>query len=96
MFLSKNLESKDIPTPKLILKDHKKDGKDGDYPSRLIVPANNFISGFPKLGYLGIKRIFDSLEVNYEERTITQALKLKEEIKKLKLKMNDVKKYASW
>ena len=32
MFLSKTLESKSIPTPKLIIKDHKKMDKDGDYP----------------------------------------------------------------
>ena len=45
-FLSKTLESKSIPTPKLIIKDHKKANADGEFPSRLIVPANNFTSGF--------------------------------------------------
>ena len=80
MFLSKTLESKSIPTPKLILKDHKKADKDGYYSSRLIVPANNFTSGFPRLRNLGIRRILDSSEVNYKDRTITQALKLEEDI----------------
>ena len=79
-FLSKTLESKSIPTSKLIIKDHKKVNEEGDYPSRLIVPASNFTSGFPRLGYLGMKRIFDSAKINYEERTITQASTLKEEI----------------
>ena len=55
-FLSKTLDSKSIPTPKLIIKDHKNADKNGDYPSRLIVPANNFTSVFPRLGYLGIKK----------------------------------------
>ena len=54
MFLSKTLEFKSIPTPKLIIKYHKKANEERDYPSRLIVPASNFTSGFPRLGYLGI------------------------------------------
>ena len=84
-FLSKTLDSKSIPTPKLIIKDHKDADANGDYPSRLIVPANNFTSAFPRLGYLGIKRIFDSKEIKYEEKTITQASELKTELKTLNL-----------
>ena len=58
LFLQKNLLTKNIPTPKLIIKDHKKPNEQGEYPSRLTVPANIFTSAFPRLGYLGIKRIF--------------------------------------
>ena len=79
-FSTKPLKSKSIPTPKVIIKDHIKANKDDNFPSRLIVPAKNFTSGFPQLGYLGIKRILDSENFNYEDRTITQALKLKDEI----------------
>jgi hypothetical protein len=41
------------------MKDHKKKDKWGQYPTRLVIPATNFTSAFPKLGYLGIKKIFD-------------------------------------
>ena len=37
-----------------------------------------------------IKSFFNSEKINYEERTITQASKLKEKIEKLKLKKKDV------
>ena len=63
VFLQKNLLTKNIPTPKLIINDHKKSNEQGEYPSRLIVTANNFTSGFPRLGYLGIKRICDSNKI---------------------------------
>ena len=53
-FLKSTLKTRNIPTPKLIIKDHKKLNEEGDFPSRLIVPANNFTSAFPRLGYLGI------------------------------------------
>ena len=85
-FLSKTLESKSIPTPKLIIKDHKKANENGDDPSRLIVPANNFTSTFPRLGYLGIKKIFDAGNIDYEARTITQASTLKTELETLNLR----------
>lgn len=42
----------------------KKTNKEGDFPNRLIVPTNNFTSAFPELGYLGIRRIFDSTRSN--------------------------------
>jgi hypothetical protein len=37
-----------------LIKDHKKADSKGNFPTRLVVPANNFTSAFPKLGYLGI------------------------------------------
>ena len=89
-FLTKSIDSRSIPTPKLIIKDHKKQDQNGDYPSRLIVPASNFISGFPRLGYLGIRRILDENKINYEKRTIVQASTLKMEIEKMKLKKREV------
>ena len=56
-FLSEKLDSKAIPTPKLAVKDHKKPSKDtGIYLARLIAPGQNFISGFPQMGYIAIKK----------------------------------------
>ena len=83
VFLQKNLLTKNIPTPKLIIKDHKKANEEGEYPSRLIVPENNFTSGFPRLGYLGIKNIFDSNGIIYDRHTIVQASDMKEKLETL-------------
>ena len=83
------LKSKAVPTPKLLIKDHKKLDKTGNFPTRLVVPATNFTSSFPKAGYLGIKKIFDDNEVNYMERTIIQASDLKEELEKLGITSNN-------
>ena len=58
-FLQQSIKSKAIPTPKLLIKDHKDPDELNNYPTRLVVPANNFTSAFPKLGYMGIKKIFD-------------------------------------
>ena len=51
---------------------------------RLVVPAMNFTDGFPKLGYKGIKRIFDNSKVNYSKNTTIQAKDLVDTIKRLK------------
>ena len=79
-FLIQNLKSKAIPSPKLLIKDHKKADNKGNYPTRLVVPANNFTSGFPRMGYLGIKKILDDNRINYMRKTIIQASDLKEKI----------------
>ena len=83
------IKSHAVPTPKLLIKDHKKADKNGNFPTRLVVPATNFTSSFPKAGYLGIKKIFDDNKVNYMERTIIQASDLKEEIEKLGITSNN-------
>ena len=49
-FIKEFLQSRAIPTPKLLIKDHKDPNDDGSYPTRLIVPETNFIAAFPKLG----------------------------------------------
>lgn len=58
-----------IPVPKLLIKDHKKK-KEGNFPTQLIIPATNFISGFTNLGCKGIKNIFDENKINYAKITI--------------------------
>jgi hypothetical protein len=72
-FIQESLKSKAIPSPKLIIKDHKKKDKWGNFTSRLVIPATNFTSSFPKLGYMGIKKIFDDEKVNYMKKAIVQA-----------------------
>ena len=84
-FLKSTLKMKNIPTPKLIIKDNKKPDNEGDFPSRLIVPANNFTSAFPRLGYLRIRQIFDKNKVEYESHTITQASSLEEKLEELEI-----------
>ncbi len=83
-FIEQSIKSKAIPSPKLLIKDHKDKpedlDKDGNFPTRLVVPANNFTSAFPKLGYLGIKKILDDNGIEYSKKTIIQASDLKEAI----------------
>eukprot|EP00957_Ditylum_brightwellii_P140423 10699254-Ditylum_brightwellii.AAC.1 len=57
-YLMENLNVRAIPEPQLLIKDHKKK-KNGHYPTRLVIPATNFAATFSKIGYLGIKKIFD-------------------------------------
>ena len=75
-----------------MIKDHKKADSNGLlYPTRLVVPATNFTAGFPKLGYLGIKRIFDASDmVKYGSKTIVQASDLKEKLQTMGLTSENV------
>jgi hypothetical protein len=85
-FVKESLNSKAIPSPKLLIKDHKFVNDDGTYPTRLVVPATNFTSAFSKLGYIGIKKIIDAAGINYSEKTIVQASHLKTQIESLGIK----------
>ena len=69
-YLADKIQSKVIPQPKILIKDHKKKGPDGNYPSRLVVPATNFTAGFSQLGYLGIKCTLDTNKIKYNQREI--------------------------
>ncbi len=83
-FLKQSIWSHAIPTPKLLIKDHKpRSPSNGEFPTRLICPANNFISAFPKLGYLGLKKIFEDNEIDYKSNTIIQASDLKTKLETL-------------
>jgi hypothetical protein len=55
-----------------LVKDHKKKDKWGQFPTRLIISAISFDSAFPKLGYFGIKKIFDDANIDYMKKTIVQ------------------------
>ena len=47
-FLIESIKSKKLPTPTLLIKDHKEKNQDGEFPCRLVIPATNFTSGFLK------------------------------------------------
>ena len=74
----------------LLIKDHKKKNAEGVFPTRIIVPATNFTAGFAKLGYLGIKRIFNKENINYFSATIVQASDMKGKVEKKNFKENEV------
>ena len=82
------ISSRAIPTTTLLIKDHTPTDTQGNFPTRLVVPATNFTAGFPKIGYLGIKRIIDEAGVKYARKTIVQACDLKSTLEKLDLKRN--------
>jgi hypothetical protein len=84
------LDSRAVLTPKLLIKDHKPMNEKGEYVTRLIVPATNFTVAFPKVGYLGIKNIFDQNGIDYSGSTITQASQLKMTLEKLNITKDKV------
>jgi hypothetical protein len=47
-FVEEMLDSRAVPTPKLLIKDHKPMNKKGEYVTRLIFPGNELHSGIPK------------------------------------------------
>jgi hypothetical protein len=85
-FIKESLNSKAIPSPKLLTKDHKEINDDRNYQTRLVVPAINFTPAFSKLGYIGIKRIIYDAGINCSKKTIVQASHLKLQIESLSIK----------
>jgi hypothetical protein len=82
-FVKQSLLSKKIPTPSLLIKDQKKALSTGEFPTHLVVPAQNFTSAFPKLGFLAVRRSLDANHVDYSKRTIVQATNVKEKLESL-------------
>ena len=87
-YVKESILSKAIPSPKLLIKDHKEINDDGNYPTRLVVPATNFTSAFSKLGYIGIKKIIDGADIVYTKKTIVQASHLKTQLESLNINKN--------
>eukprot|EP00957_Ditylum_brightwellii_P176524 13443432-Ditylum_brightwellii.AAC.1 len=58
-FIEETLFLKAIPQPQLLVKDHKDPDIDGNFPTKLVIPATNFTVAFSKLGYMGIKKVLD-------------------------------------
>ena len=86
--INESLRTKSIPTPKLLIKDHKKLRGMGEFPTRLVIPATNFSATFAKVGYLGLKNILENNEINYTKFTIVQSSQVKEEWEILNWKRN--------
>lgn len=87
-FIFESLLSKAVPLPKLLIKYHKALDDHGNCPMRLIIPATNITSAFPKVGYLGLKCILDEHKICYSCRTTVQASQLKSKLEKLHLKQS--------
>ena len=89
-FIKETIESRAIPAPKLLVKDHKKRDANGDFPTRLVVPATNFTAAFSKIDYIGIKQITEQEKINISNRTIIQASDLKSDLESKNLMKNEV------
>ena len=81
--MRQSLATRAIPSPKLLIKDHKTINEKGEFLTRLVTPAAKFTATFSKIGYLGIKRCLDKGRVNYSRDSIFQASKMKERLKEL-------------
>ena len=77
-FVSQLLVTRAIPSPKLLIKDHKKITDKGGFPTILVIPMTNFTATFSNIGYLGIKRCLNKGKVNSSRDSILQASNLKE------------------
>jgi hypothetical protein len=84
-FIKEKLISKAVPSPKILVKDHKKPNADGNYPTCLVCPAWTLTSGFPKLGYKAFEKVLMKNKNKFGTRTITQAVDLKLKLEKLGL-----------
>ena len=65
--IKKSLKTKSIPTPKLMINHHKKLNTNGEFPTRLVIPATKFTTTSTKVGYLGLKSIIDIYLVDYKK-----------------------------
>jgi hypothetical protein len=85
MVAQESLKFKLIPSPKLLVKDHKNKDKWGQFPTRFVIPATDFTSAFQKLGYLGVK-IFDEAKIDQMKKTSIQASHAKNTFEELNIK----------
>ena len=77
------IKSRDVPTPRLLGKDHKDRKEDGFWPVRLVIPATNYTQCFAKMGYKIIQKTFDERGVKYMKYTIKQAKCLKLDLEEI-------------
>ena len=89
-FVRQFLATRMIPSPKLLIKDYKAINENGEFPTRLVIPATNFTVTFSKIGNLGIKIFLDKVKVNYSLNSIVQASDLKETLEGLGLRKEEV------
>ena len=79
-FSRQPLMTREIPYPKILIKDNKTINKRGGFPTRLVIPATNSTAAFSKLLYLEIKRMLEKANANYSCVSIVQASDLKERL----------------
>eukprot|EP00957_Ditylum_brightwellii_P028189 2128856-Ditylum_brightwellii.AAC.1 len=89
-FLREGIASKAIPQLQLLIKDHKEPEANGEYPTRLVIPATNFTATFLKVGYIAIQKVLDRNRVDYNGFIIVQSSDLKEKLEKLGLTKDKV------
>ena len=88
--LRQSIATREIPSPKLIIKDHNTINEKAGFPTRLVIPATNFTAIFYKIVYLGIKRMLKKGKVNYSRFSIVQISDLKKKLEELKIKRDEV------
>ena len=54
-FVRQSLAIRAIPSPNLLIKDHKKINEKQELPTMLVIPAMKFTATFSKIRYIGIK-----------------------------------------
>ena len=77
--INKSLKTQDIPTPKILIKDHNEWTSMRHFPTRLLIPETTFSDTFAKVGNLGLKNILEKNEINDTKFTIVQTSQIKEE-----------------
>ena len=88
--MRQSLATRAIPSPKLLIKNHKTINKKGGFPTRFSISTTNFTAEFSKTGCLGIKRMLDKGKVNYSRFSFVQASDLKERLEELKINRDRV------
>ena len=89
-YIKSTVNNKAIPIVKLILEDHKKKDANRDFPTQLVVPANNWTSGFPHVSQRGIKAVINGNDIDYMRKTIFQASNLEEKLELLFIRRKDI------
>ena len=67
---------------------------EGEFPTRLLVPATNFTQVFPKISYQGIEQVFDREKVDYTKQKVAEATDLKDKLDSLKINKLDNTLYS--
>ena len=80
------IKSRDIPTPRLLVKGHKNRGEDGLWPVCPVIPATNYRQCFPKMGYKIIQQTFDERGFKYMKYTLKLAKYLKLDLERIGMK----------
>jgi len=88
--IKESLNSRAVPTPIMLVKDHKDPDEEGKYPKRLVCPATNFVAIFDKIGHKAIKGVLDRNGVVYDSSNIEQASELKATLESLNLQKKEI------